>query len=736
MDYKHLSYVLYKEDFKRMNCVVHFETKNHTALRMAQVYRRMGIKNWHLPLTLMDSSLRNVDPFDPHLSDLTKVRIAVEVKRNFWYFFRECLRLPVSGGETSPFILSRANIAALWTFFNDIDFGLVLPRQSGKSFCTQAIICYMMYILGDNIDMAHIDKSQDNNINIVKVLKSIRDAMPKWFWEPSTGDIENKESISYFKKKNVYSTFAAAIDKVNAGNVARGHTLTVIHFDEVAFIRYNWITVPAAQAAKLKAAKTAREKGLPAPTIYTTTAGNPDTDTGAYALSIFEDAAYFNETMFDLENHDALIDLIDVSAPKRRLFLEFSYKQLGFTDKWFEQTSAELNGKPDDIARDLLNIWQASSADNVIPPSIIQIIRKSKQEPAFTDLSHGFMMRWYMDRSIVESDEFHNRPLVAGMDTSENIGRDFTTLVIMDPTDMNIVAVCRCNNANTMQVAKYMSDLMLEFPRLLWIPERNNTGIALIDFVMQKLQDENINPFKRIYNEVVQQRDDPKFKNINISNFKDIYGHTRSYFGYRTSGANSSTSRDRLYKDIMIKALELCGSRIKDSTLINELCNLTIRNGRVDHKEGRHDDTVIGLLLSSYLVLSGKNLGYYGISNKIILSSVSPHGEKINKETKDFQLELRKRISELENKLGDRNLNYIIRQSYLRELNSLRPLVDNNVIESVPIAESQLAEERREIKQMSNSDYNTLQNFSERITDYYKRGSHSNFFSEYDKHFK
>ena len=115
---------------------------------------------------------------------------------------------------------------------------------------------------------------------------------------------------------------------------------------------------------------------------------------------------------------------------------------------------------------------------------------------------------------------------------------------------------------------------------------------------------------------------------------------------------------------------------------------------------------------------------------------VSPHGEKINKETKDFQLELRKRISELENKLGDRNLNYIIRQSYLRELNSLRPLVDNNVIESVPIAESQLAEERREIKQMSNSDYNTLQNFSERITDYYKRGSQSNFFSEYDKHFK
>lgn len=738
MDYTNLPYVLFKSDFERMGCSVHLETKNPSALRIAKVFKSMGIKFWYLPLTLKDRSLANVDPFDPNLPDLTKVRIAIEVKRNFWYFFRECLRLPLSGGELTPFILSRANVAAIWTFFNDIDFGLVLPRQSGKSFCTQAIICYVMYILADNSHLAHIDKSQTNSMNIVKVLKDIRDSMPKWMWQPSGGDIENKESLSYAKKSNIYSTFAAAIDKVSAGNVARGLSLTVVHFDEVAFIRYNYITVPAAQAAKLNASKVARKHGLPSPTIYTTTAGNPDTDTGAYALSIFEDAAPFNETMYDLDTHEDLVKLIDEIAPKTRLFLEFSYKQLGFTDAWFKQASSELNGNQDDIARDLLNIWQASSNENVIPQSVIQQLRHSKQEPAFTDLTHGFMMRWYMDKSIVESEEFHHRPFVAGMDTSENIGRDFTTLVMMDPTDLNIVAVCRCNVANTMQVAKYMSDLLLEFPNLLWIPERNNTGIALIDFVIQKLQDNNINPYKRIYNEVVQQRQEPKFKDINIYNYKEIYTE-RKYFGYRTSGSASSTSRDRLYKDIMIKALELAATRVKDSTLINEYCNLTVRNGRVDHKEGRHDDTVISHLLACYLILSGKNVGIYGIPERQVLSSLSAKGDSIDPSVKELQMDLRKRIAELEYKLGDRNLNYILRQSYLRELSTLRPLIDNNVVEATPIAASQVDMERKELRQMGASDNQKAKQFASQISTYYKHkkiGDTSNFFNDYSRHFQ
>lgn len=589
MEYSKLPYVLYKSDFDRMHCCVHFETKNDSAVRIARVLKQMGVEFWYMPLTLKDPSLRNVNPFDPNLSDITKAKIAIECKYNFWYFFRECLQLPLSGGLISPFIFSRANLGTIWTFFNDIDLGLVIPRQCGKSFCTQVLICYMMYVLADNTHMAHIDKSSTNSMNVVKVLKDIRDAMPKWLWQPTTADVENKESISYAKKSNLYSTFAAAIDKVAAGNIARGLSLTVVHFDEIAYIRYNWLTVPAAQAAKLRAAKVARSQGLPAPTMYTTTAGNPDTETGAYALGIFEDAMPFTERLYDLHDHEQLIETIDQNARKRRIYLEFSYQQLGMTDEWFKQASAELNGNPDDIARDLLNVWQASSAENVIPQSITQILRHSKQEPAYTDLSHGFLMRWYLDESIVKSEEFKNRPLVAGMDTSENIGRDWTTLVIMDPRDLNVVATCRCNNANTMQVANYIADLLLEFKGMVWIPERNNTGIAIIDFVLAKLHDNRINPYKRIYNEVIQQRDDPKFAKIDITGNGEIIGKDRSYFGYRTKGSGS-TSRDRLYKDVMMHCLELAANKVKDSTLINEYCNLTVRNGRVDHREGLHDD--------------------------------------------------------------------------------------------------------------------------------------------------
>ena len=718
MDYTKLPFVLYHSDWLRMGATIHWSTCNQSALRIAQVYKRMGIKFWYFPLTLLDPALANVNPFDDELDIMTRARIARECKLNPWYFFRECLRLPIAGGVNTPFIFSRGNIASIWSFLNDVDYGLVMPRQTGKSYATQAIIAYAIYILGDNINIAHCDKSSENNVNTIRTIKDIRAAMPQWLWQPTGADVENKESISYAQKHNTYSTFAAAIDKIAAGNMCRGLSIAILHFDEHAYMRYNSISTPAAVAAKINASKVARSQGIPCPTIYTTTAGNPDTDTGAYTLGIFEDALRFSEDLFDLKDHEALIQTINENAPKTRLFLEFSYKQLGFDDAWFKKNSEELNGNSDDIARDLLNVWQASSVDNVIPQNIRDQIRKSKQEPTFVDLSRGFMIRWYLDRHIVESEEFKHRSLIAGMDTSENIGRDWTTLVIVDPTNLNVVATAGCNNANTMQVGQFVTNILLDFEGLCWIPERNNTGIAIIDYVIMKLSDKNINPFRRIYNEAVQQRSDPKYAKIDITTYKDMDSSLRRHFGYRTAGSGA-TSRDRLYKEIMMKMLELNSTRIKDSTLINEFCNLTVRNGRVDHKEGRHDDMAIALLLSAYLILAGKNLPAYGIRSEEILSTLNVTGNTISADLKQNQIEIRKRIADLESMMSSSTTSYLVKQSCLREINALKPLVDNSIMESTPIAASQVDAERREVKSLSGSDLQKTTEFAKRLKDYW-----------------
>lgn len=54
--------------------------------------------------------------------------------RNPQYFFREVLRIPNNSVEGySSFTANRGNLAAIWCFFNNIDYLLIMIRQKGKS---------------------------------------------------------------------------------------------------------------------------------------------------------------------------------------------------------------------------------------------------------------------------------------------------------------------------------------------------------------------------------------------------------------------------------------------------------------------------------------------------------------------------------------------------------------------------------------------------------------------------
>ena len=498
--------------------------------------------------------------------------------------------------------------------------------------------------------------------------------------------------------------------------VLKGATFTIIHFDEIAFMNYNWIVVPAATKSMIQASVSARKAGLPSPIIYTTTAGNPDTPEGRFALNIFTNGMAFTEHLFDLHNHQELTELLKRNSFNNVLYLEFSYRQLGRTDEWFHEQAARSQGSEDDIARDLLNLWQASSSNNVIPQRIRSILRNNVRDPNWVDFSHGFAMRWYVSREYVQSETFKEMSIIGGMDTSENIGRDFTTLVIVDPSSMRVLAVCSCNDSNTMQIARYMTDLLIDFPKLVWVPERNNTGIAIIDFVMEQLQEKNINPYFRIYNEVIQNKQDEKYSKVDIYDYHNIYGHLRAFFGYRTTGgAIGGTSRNLLYKSIMMKSLELNADKIFDKTLTNEYCNLTVKNGRIDHRDGLHDDTVIGHLLCNFLVFHGHNLSFYGIDEGTVLSAIDTSVTKpIIGDSKEHQIQIRKRINELEDAIATCN-NRVLKQSYERELEVVKPLVNEQIMGVQPLSVTQVKYQQNEIKSVGASGVTKANNFANRL---------------------
>lgn len=64
---------------------IHKTTKNKSFLDMHNYLKAVGIKNNAFMLTLLDSDLAGVDPYDPKLNVRMKMKILRECICNYWY---------------------------------------------------------------------------------------------------------------------------------------------------------------------------------------------------------------------------------------------------------------------------------------------------------------------------------------------------------------------------------------------------------------------------------------------------------------------------------------------------------------------------------------------------------------------------------------------------------------------------------------------------------------------------
>jgi hypothetical protein len=86
----------------------------------------------------------------------------------------------------------------------------------------------------------------------------------------------------------------------------------------------------------------------------------------------------------------------------------------------------------------------------------------------------------------------------------------------------------------------------------------------------------------------------------------------KTKFGYGTAG-NGRHKRDNLYIETLTRAVDLSANVAKDKTLVKQLSELVVKNGRIDHPVKGHDDMVVAYLLSLWFLLHSKNLDFYGI---------------------------------------------------------------------------------------------------------------------------
>lgn len=644
--------------------MVHTSTKNKSFVELAGLYRKMGVKNYYFMLALMQPELEHVDPHDPNLDLDTKVKIAMECKYNPWYYFREVVRIPPSAGNIpDKFRANRGNIALIWLFFSNVDVGLIQPRQTGKSVSTDCLMIYLLFIGLNNTTISLITKDDKLRTANIERLKKIRDLLPKYLVYPDKLDANNQQELTYKKLGNKYITSVAQNSETAANNVARGNTVPITQCDEGPFTTYIDVTLPAALAAGTAARNESKRTGQPYGNIFTTTAGKKDDRSGRFMYEMFQRAAPWSEAFMDIPSKARLHLVVKNScrklsesdnAPKRTMVnCTFSHRQLGFSDAWLKDAISNAGGTPEQINRDFFNVWSSGSQGSPLSIQLLEIIQKSEQSPKHTEITKDcYAFRWYIPESLVYN-TMHQGHFVIGMDTSDAIGRDEIAMLVMDVRDMSTVGAGSFNETNLITFADFLADFMTRYRNTTLVIERKSSAPAILGKLLLMLPQRGIDPFKRIYNKIVDEQHDRRedFKAIMVDLCRrSTYFHDRYIreFGFVTTG----NSREHLYSRILQNAAKKAGHLVRDKQLSEQIRSLVVKKGRIDHETSGHDDMVMSWLLAAWFIMEGKHLDFYGIDTLSVMALVGDASKPMTEEDVRKKREQTKLREELEMMAG------------------------------------------------------------------------------------
>jgi hypothetical protein len=718
--------ILFEEDWSKYpQAIVDLNTSNKSFVRLSILYREMGIKNNTFMLALLNPDLVGVDPFDPNLTLEQIGAITVECKLNFWYFLREIARAPgLSGSKAVPIRANRGNIALYWLFGNHITVMLVQIRQTGKSFSTDVLMAYLLNIRCQNTQINLLTKDDDLRGKNIRRIKDIDLEFPYYLRQRTRKDSDNTENVTVKRLGNTYFGHLPQKSPKLADNVGRGLTSAIFQADEAAYLPNIGISLPAALGSGGAARDRARDAGEPYGTILTTTAGKKDDRDGKFIYGLLMKSAPMTEHFYDCKNLEELELVIKRNSVggELRVNCTYSHSQLGYTDAWLKRTMEDNLASGEAADRDYFNIWTSGNATHPLSLQILERIRNSQNTEYYNEISptYGYITRWYIDEHFID-DYMANNQCMLGMDTSDASGGDDISLFIININTGETVAAGNYNETNLIRFSEWVLSWFIRFSNLVGIIERRSTGAMLLDYLIWNMVGNDIDPFSRLFNRVVNDRDEyrERFKEITVPmgrRDKDIYVRYKKLFGFATSGAGMA-SRSELYSTTFQGAAKTIGEKVKDKLLIDQIAGLTSKNGRVDHLPGEHDDLVIAWLLTYWFITQGRNMEFYKINSRQILSNVTDKYKNLTAVEiydKEEQNYIRTKIEEVYELMLKERDPYILQKYELQiKVLSNKLILEENERFSVDDLMRSLAEEKR--RTYTSNRFNNHQNVDEAL---------------------
>ena len=582
-----------------------FGTKNKSFLQVAKDLQTLGIKNFYFMLEIKDPAVIMIDPTLATLSKDAVMRVVTECSRNMWYYIREVARIPDQGGTSSPYLANRGNIAQAWCFSKGIDSYLNLPRQRGKTQSALSEIGWAYNFGTTNSQIIFVNKSgEDAKTNLGRLKEQI-ELLPKYLQFESVyseedgkiiKQVNNATKMKHPITKNEIITKAKATNQESALNIARGLTAPIQHFDEVEFTSKIKTIVENSAPTYEKASSNAKANGAIYGRIFTSTPGDLDTPSGQEGLQIVEGCATWTEHMYDM-TEDEIQKYMEANSENDIVYIEYSYKQLGLTEAWFQNISRKI-GNPQTVKREVLLQRLRGSNDSVFTRDEIEYVLMNVK-PIISEI---FIKEVY--KFDIYEPLKRNIPYIVGVDCATGTLGDSNAITIINPYTVKPVAEFKCNFIGETAYENLLKELVIRYiPKAILCIERNSIGDGIIDHLLHS----------RIRGNIYFDKDRDLVSSA-LSSVNDTVSilkrqaKEKSYTGVYTSGK----SREDMMA-ILLNRMATYKDDFVTKNIAEDISRLIKKsNGKIEAMAGFHDDSIMSYLIGMYVYYHGNNLEFFG----------------------------------------------------------------------------------------------------------------------------
>lgn len=591
---------------RQVGPIYDFKTTNKSFITTYHQLRMNGVENAAFHLVLLNPRLQGVDPHSKDLTPQQVMWIVQECSLNIFYYLREVVRIEEQGGGLIPFRMDRGTLAALYCFYNNINFYLMKPRQTGKTVGILAMLSWAFKFSGPNGDFMFSCYKEELSKKNLRGMKTILNNLPSYLSKMGTTKVDQQgktirktDNIKTYREpaqNNSAMVANCANSEDAAETIGRGFTQIYQFFDEAEFTKYIATIVKVSGMSFNTASRNAAKNGSGYCRIFATTPGDLGNKKACgSAMEIVKDSVVWSEKFYD--DLPLLRKLLAEQSELKVVYIEYDYKSLGYGEEWFVDACGNVGGDINKIKREILLQRFAGNSNSPFTNDEIEALDAGKLQPmAVKNIGKIYDILFYEKPK-------KQRLYFLSIDPSDGTGGDNYAITVMNPYELTVTAEFKspymtihgCVDLVTWMVDNY-------FPNVLIIIERNRNGGAVVEmFKHSKLRD-------RIYSSPEANAD-----NARIRDKLDENGFIKEEFvRNKYFGTNTTQSTRQVMMNILLDAVHFARHLVRSKYLVEDILDLVIKNDKIQAAPGKHDDCVMSWLLGLYIYYYGENLERYG----------------------------------------------------------------------------------------------------------------------------